>query len=378
MLSEITGMDEFSLAPAAGAQAELAGVLMMRAYHRDRGEFDTRDEILIPDSAHGTNPASAAMVGLKVVKIPSSVDGVVELDAVKASISSRTAGMMFTVPNTHGLFEPHVKEIADAVHEKGGLMYYDGANMNALLGRVKPGNLGFDIVHLNLHKTFSTPHGGGGPGAGPVGAKLPLASYLPLPIVTKESNAYGYAKNRPKSIGRLRGFHGNTAVLLRAYIYLRALGRHGLRMVSGQAVLAANYLLSLLDKQAFSPSHPASSARMHEFVCSAKPLRNATGVTASDIAKALLDHGHHAPTVYFPLTVEEALMVEPTETASIEQIEDFAASLNSIAKAAHDKPSQLNEAPRNTAVGRLDEVKASHPTSMILTWKNMRGAGNLE
>ena len=361
-LSEVTGMYRFSLSTAAGAQGELAGVLIIRKFLRNNGG-GSRDEILVPDSAHGTNPASAAMAGFKVVKVPSEANGQVRASKVSDLASERTAGMMFTVPNTLGLFEGEVKEVCDAVHEAGGLMYYDGANMNALLGRVRPGDMGFDVVHLNLHKTFATPHGGGGPGAGPVGVTRKLAEYLPVPVVTKGKRGYSLDYGLRRSIGPLKGFVGNSAVLLRAYVYIRLLGASGLKDVSSMAVLAANYLWKSLDPDAFPASHGNGLLRKHEAVVSVKGELPGSAMT---VAKAILDLGMHAPTVYFPLIVHEALMIEPTESEPEEMLDEYAAALNDIYSKL--KEGTLGSVPRNTSVGKVDEVKASHPLTLRVHW----------
>ncbi len=361
-LSEITGMHRFSLSTAAGAQGELAGVLMIRKYLREhRG--GARDEILVPDSAHGTNPASAAMAGFRVVKVPSDSSGQVRADTVRSLCSDKTAGMMFTVPNTLGLFESEVAEVCEAVHDAGGLMYYDGANMNALLGRARPGDMGFDIVHLNLHKTFATPHGGGGPGAGPVGVTKKLAGYLPVPVIARAKDGYSLDYSLGHSIGALKGFVGNSAVLLRAYVYIRLLGASGLADVSSLAVLAANYLWKSLDSDAFPPSHGPELRRKHEAVVSVKSELPGAALT---VAKAILDHGIHAPTVYFPLIVHEALMIEPTESEPLEMLDEYAAALNQIYGQLKD--GTLGPVPKNTSVGKVDEVKASHPLTLKVRW----------
>ncbi len=368
-LCEIAGMDRFSLAPAAGAQGEYVGDLIIRNNLVDR-DLEGKDEMLVPDSAHGTNPASAAMAGFKVVKIPSSQDGIVTSEAVKQVISNRTAGMMLTVPNTLGIFEREIVEVSKIIHERDGLMYYDGANMNALLGRVRPGDMGFDIVHINVHKTFATPHGGGGPGAGPVGVTKQLSDYLPVPTLEETPEGkYRFDYDRPKSIGFIKSFYGNIAVLLRAYCYILSLGSNGLSEVSEQAVLASNYLLSLIDTEAFSTPFMRRTPRKHEFVISASPLKKKTGVSAGDVAKSILDSGMHSPTTYFPLIVPEALMVEPTETEPVENLERYARTLNDIAKRSKENKEEVLDSPRSTAIGRLDEYKASHPSSMILRWK---------
>jgi len=361
-LREITGMHRFSLSTAAGAQGELAGVLMIRKYFRDKGQGE-RSEILVPDSAHGTNPASAAMGGFQVVKVPSDSNGQVRAASVRELCSDKTAGMMFTVPNTLGLFETEVAEICMAVHDAGGLMYYDGANMNALLGRARPGDMGFDIVHLNLHKTFATPHGGGGPGAGPVGVARKLADYLPVPVVARGKNGYALDYDLKHTIGPLKGFIGNSAILLRAYAYIRLLGASGLADVSSLAVLAANYLWRSLDAEAYPASHGETQHRKHEAVVSVKSELPGTALT---VAKAILDYGMHAPTVYFPLIVHEALMIEPTESEPIEMLDEYAAALNEIHREMMD--GTLGQVPRNTSVGKIDEVKASHPMTLRVHW----------
>jgi glycine dehydrogenase subunit 2 len=366
MLCEISGMTSFALSTAAGAQGEFAGVLMIKKYLRDQGRGE-KNEILVPDSAHGTNPASAAMAGFQVVKVPSDENGQVRARTVEEKITPRTAGMMLTVPNTLGIFEPDVKEIAKAVHDAGGLMYYDGANMNALLGKARPGDMGFDVVHLNLHKTFATPHGGGGPGAGPVGATGDLQEYLPVPLVAKTTQKDGAPRyrldyDRPKTIGRLKGFYANSAILLRAYVYIRLLGSSGLDNVSSLAVLGANYLLSKLNPEAYAIPHGRGIWRKHEAIVSMKGRPGA----AMKIAKGLLDYGVMSPTVYFPLTVEEDLMIEPTETETIESLDDYAEIMNSLYEKL--KAGELEAEPKNTAIGRIDEVKASHPLTLKVKW----------
>lgn len=375
MLAAITGTAQVSLAPAAGAQGEFVGAAIIRAYIREQGELGTRNEMLIPDSAHGTNPASASMVGFKVVKIPSTSAGLVDVEVLKSVVSRHTAGMMLTVPNTLGLFERDVQEITATVHETGGLMYYDGANMNALLGRLRPGDMGFDIVHMNVHKTLATPHGGGGPGAGPVGVIKALVDYLPVPLIARRGNRFRLRFDLPKTIGRVKGFLGHVSVLVRTYVYLLLLGKEGLPEVSAQAVLAANYLVRQLDRTAYGEFAKGAPRFKHEVVVSAEPLRAATSVRASDVAKALLDEGLHPPTVYFPLTVPEALMIEPTETEPVEALEVYARALNSIAKLARRAPNAVRAAPRHTSVRRLDEVRASHPRTLTPTWRGLRSSG---
>lgn len=371
-LREITGMAGFSLAPAAGAQGEYVGALIFRKYLDDQG-LPEKDEMLVPDSAHGTNPASAAMAGFKVVKIPSSQDGIVTAEAVKKVISKKTAGMMLTVPNTLGIFEGEIEEVAAIVHECKGLLYYDGANMNALLGRVRPGDMSFDVVHVNVHKTFATPHGGGGPGAGPVGVVSELLDYLPIPRITRENTGeYRLNYDSKKSIGMIKSFYGNIGVLLRAYCYILTMGGEGLKEASEQAVLASNYLLSLIDRSAYSLPYSPQAPRKHEFVVSASPLKRATGISASDVAKAILDSGQHAPTTYFPLIVPEALMIEPTETEPLENLKEYASVLNEVAKTSRSDKDRILSAPTNTSIGRLDEFRASHPSTMTLNWKKLR------
>ncbi len=366
-LREITGFRAVSLQPAAGAHGELAGVLMIRAYHQSRRDHK-RTRMLIPDSAHGTNPASTTMAGYETVAVASDARGNVDLDALRANCDDTVAGLMLTNPNTLGLFDEHVQEIASLLHQCGGLLYGDGANLNAILGIVKPAELGFDVMHLNLHKTFSTPHGGGGPGSGPVGANGLLADFLPGPIVVEEAvdedllseevedQGYTYHLHMPtSSIGRLKAFYGNFGVCVRAYTYIRMLGEAGLRAVSENAVLNANYLLSRL-----KDTYPLPYDRtcMHEFVLSGC-LPDASDVHTMDIAKRLMDFGFHPPTVYFPLIVREALMIEPTETESKETLDTFAEAMMQIAREARDEPELLHTAPHVTPVSRLDEVRAA-------------------
>lgn len=370
MLCEITGMDRFSLAPAAGAQGEYAGALITKSYLQEQGRGH-KDEMLVPDSAHGTNPSSAAMAGFKIVKVPSSSEGIVSAERVKDVLTPNTAGMMLTVPNTLGIFEREILEITRIVHEQGGLMYYDGANMNAILGQTRPGDMGFDIVHLNVHKTFATPHGGGGPGAGPVGVKLYLRDYLPIPLISGSSGQYSLDYKNRKSVGYIKSFYGNTAVLLRAYCYILSMGSVGLKTVSEQAVLSSNYLLSLLDTQLYSSQYSRNFPRKHEFVVSASPLKRQMGFGAGDIAKAILDHGMHSPTTYFPLITPEALMIEPTETEPLENLDAYARILNGVSKSLAASAGEASKVPSNTSIGRLDEYRASYPNSMILNWNEL-------
>jgi glycine dehydrogenase subunit 2 len=342
----------------------------MRDYFKASGEQARRTEIIVPDSAHGTNPASAAMAGFNVVVVPSDDSGCVSLGALKAAVSERTAGLMLTNPNTLGVFENNIDEIARIIHDAGGLLYYDGANLNPLLCKARPGDMGFDIVHINVHKTFSTPHGGGGPGAGPVGVSDKLAKFLPVPRIVFDGKMYRLDYERPHSIGKIRGFYGNVAVLLRAYAYILSLGVEGLTEVAEVSVLNANYLMRKLEKvKGLTLPYDGDQPRKHECVFSAKPLKSETGVAAVDIAKRLLDYGVHAPTMYFPLIVEEALMIEPTETAEKEEIDRFVDSLRMVCEEARSNPKIVTGAPHNTAVTRLDEVKASHPKTMALSWK---------
>jgi Glycine cleavage system protein P (pyridoxal-binding), C-terminal domain len=369
-LAEIGGMRAVTLQPAAGAQGELTGILMVRAYHRSRGDLG-RTEVLVPDSAHGTNPATATMAGFKTVSIPSAPDGGVDLVAFRAALGPQTAAVMITNPSTLGLFESRIGELLEAVHAVGALAYMDGANLNAIMGRFKPGEAGFDVMHINVHKTFSTPHGGGGPGAGPVGVGERLLPFLPSPRVLREPDGsfrLERSGERPTSIGRVRSFAGNAGVLVRAYAYIRAQGAAGLREVSDDAVLAANYLMTRLTG---TLDIPFARHCMHEFVASAATLKAQTGIRTIDIAKRLIDYGFHPPTIYFPLTVEEALLIEPTETESLETLEEFVAALRSIVEEARTDPDLLRSAPHSSPVRRLDETTAARQPN--LRWKGMTG-----
>ena len=369
-LAEITGMDAVCLQPSAGAHGELLGVLLMRAYHKHRGELGQRVEIIVPDSAHGTNPASAAMAGFRVVVVPSNEEGCVDLEALKAAVSKKTAGLMLTNPNTLGIFESRIVEIAEVIHDAGGLLYYDGANLNAILGKARPGDMGFDIVHINLHKTFGTPHGGGGPGAGPVGVIEELEKFLPVPRIVYDGERYTLDYDRPHSIGKIRSFYGNVSVLVKAYIYILSLGPEGLKEAAEVSVLNANYLMRKLQRlRGFELPYTPERPRKHEFVLSAKPMKKEAGITALEVAKALLDCGIHAPTIYFPLIVDEALMIEPTESYGLEELEGMVEAMENISRQAYATPDKLKQAPSNTSVGRLDEVKASHPRTMALSWR---------
>ncbi|MEM3695040.1 MAG: aminomethyl-transferring glycine dehydrogenase subunit GcvPB [Candidatus Bathyarchaeia archaeon] len=369
-LAEITGTYEVCLNPAAGAHGEFLGTLLIRAYHKMKGELEKRREIIVPDSAHGTNPASAAMAGFNVIVVPSDDDGCVSLGALKAAVSEHTAGLMLTNPNTLGIFEKNIDEIARIIHDAGGLLYYDGANLNPILCKVRPGDMGFDIVHINIHKTFGTPHGGGGPGAGPVGVSKELAEFLPVPRIVFDGTWYRLDYDRPNSVGKIRSFYGNVAVLLKAYAYILSLGFEGLKEVAEVSVLNANYLMKKLKEvRGLTLPYNSEKPRKHECVFSAKQMKNETGVSALNIAKRLLDYGIHAPTIYFPLIVDEALMIEPTETFEKEELDRFAEAMRKISEEAYTNPEKVLRAPQNTAVPRLDEVKASHPRTMALSWR---------
>ncbi len=359
MLKEVTGMRAVSLTPMAGAQGEFAGVAMMRAYHDARGDA-ARREIIVPDAAHGTNPATAAMCGYTVREVPTDSEGDVDLAALRLAVGAQTAGIMLTNPSTLGVFERRIVDIARIVHDCGGLLYYDGANLNAILGKVRPADMGFDVVHLNLHKTFSTPHGGGGPGAGPVGASARLLPFLPVPMVAYDGSEYRWLTEDdcPQSIGRLSAHAGNVGVLLRAYVYLRMLGGDGIARVAEFATLNANYLMAELTRVGFEPAFPRRRA-VHEFIVTIKQLKERNGVTAMDVAKRLLDFGHHAPTTYFPLLVPECLLIEPTETESKEVLDDFVEAMRRIREEAEAEPERLKGAPYTQPVRRLDEVRAA-------------------
>jgi glycine dehydrogenase subunit 2 len=370
-LCEIGGMSAVTLQPAAGAQGELTGILLVRAYHRSRGDAG-RTQIVVPDSSHGTNPATASMAGYTTVTVPSDARGGVDLDALRAALGPQTAAVMLTNPSTLGLFEDRIVEIITAVHEVGALAYMDGANLNAVMGKFRPGTAGFDVMHFNVHKTFSTPHGGGGPGAGPVGVVERLVPFLPAPRVVREPDGLfrlERAGERPSSIGRVRSFQGSTGVLVRAYAYLRAHGGSGLEEVSEDAVLAANYLKHRLRG---TYDIPFDRPCKHEFVASASTIKSETGVRTLDIAKRLIDHGFHPPTIYFPLIVEEAMLIEPTETETLETLDAFADALETIAGEARVSPELLHEAPRSAPVRRLDEATAARQPD--LRWKGMTGA----
>ncbi|MDO3675603.1 aminomethyl-transferring glycine dehydrogenase subunit GcvPB [Paenibacillus ehimensis] len=353
-LAALTGMDQVTLQPAAGAHGEWTGLMMIRAYHESRGE--TRTKVIVPDSSHGTNPASATTAGFETLTIKSNEQGLVDLDALRAAVGPDTAALMLTNPSTLGLFEEHIVEIAEIVHEAGGLLYYDGANSNAIMGITRPGDMGFDVVHLNLHKTMSTPHGGGGPGAGPVGVKSKLIPFLPKPIVARREDGTFYLdSDRPDSIGRVKAYNGNFGILVRAYTYIRTYGPEGLREVSECAVLNANYMMHRLAPY-FEMPYPGVCK--HEFVMSGRGLKK-YGVRTLDVAKRLLDFGYHPPTIYFPLNVEECIMIEPTETESKETLDAFIETMIRIAKEAEEQPDLLLNAPYTTVVRRLDETLAA-------------------
>ena len=368
MLKEVTGMKGVSLTPMAGAQGEFAGVAMIRAYHDARGDT-ARTEILVPDAAHGTNPATAVMCGYTVREIPTDANGDINLDLLKAAVGPHTAGLMLTNPSTLGVFEKDIQQVQKAVHDAGGLLYYDGANLNAILGKVKPGDMGFDVIHMNLHKTFSTPHGGGGPGAGPVGVNERLLPFLPVPMVAQNKDGSYYLlteKDKPQTIGRLSAHLGNAGVLLRAYIYARLLGREGMQRVAEFSTLNANYMLAELRKRGFDLAYPKRRAT-HEFIITLKKLKDETGISAMDFAKRLLDKGYHAPTTYFPLLVPECFLIEPTETETQEELDGFIKAMEEIAHEARTTPDVVKGAPHTLPVKRLDDVKAAR--ELDLTWK---------
>lgn len=367
ILLSVTGMKGISLTPMAGAQGEFAGVAIIRAYHESRGDHQ-RTEILVPDAAHGTNPATAAMCGYQVREIPEDKNGDIDLEALKNALGPQTAGIMLTNPSTLGVFERKIETIAKMVHEAGGLLYYDGANLNAILGKVRPGDMGFDVIHLNLHKTFATPHGGGGPGSGPVLTNEKLTPFLPMPIVGKKNEKYFWLteKEYPMSIGRLSAFMGNAGVILRAYIYSKMLGQKGLHRVAEFATLNANYLQKRLQKTGFDLAFPGRRAS-HEFIITLQKQKKELNVTALDFAKRLLDYDFYAPTIYFPLLVPECMLIEPTETESKEQLDLFVETMAKILEEAKTIPEKLRQAPHKLPVRRLDEVKAAR--ELDLAWK---------
>lgn len=362
-LAEITGMDAFTLQPAAGAHGEMTGILLIKAYHDHRQDVKRR-KVIVPDSAHGTNPATGAMAGYDIVQVPSNERGGVDIEALRQVANDEVAALMLTNPNTLGLFDENILEIAEIIHAVGGLIYYDGANANAIMGIARPGDMGFDVVHLNLHKTFATPHGGGGPGSGPVGVKEFLAPYLPKPVAIRTPEGrYTWDEDRPLSIGRVRAFQANFGVLVKAYAYIRALGGEGLKAASQNAVLNANFLMSILKEHYHLPYDRVC---MHEFIITPKNLKD-YGIHTLDIAKRLLDYGYHPPTIYFPLIVEEAMMIEPTETESLETLEQFAQVMIQIAEEVKQDAEMVKNAPYDTLVTRLDETGAARKPD--LRWR---------
>jgi glycine dehydrogenase subunit 2 len=364
MLAEITGMNSFSLQPAAGAHGEMTGVMIIKAYHQHHQDFK-RKTMLVPDSAHGTNPATANVLGFEVIEVKSNSRGLVDLKDLQAKMNDEVAGLMLTNPNTLGLFEEDIQEIADIVHNGGGLLYYDGANLNGIMGIARPGDMGFDVVHVNLHKTFGTPHGGGGPGAGPIGVKSWLADFLPEPVVIKDGDKYRLDYNRPLSIGKVKNFYGNFAVIVKAYAYIMALGGEGLKEACQHAVLNANYLRHRLRNKYHIPQDRLCK---HEFIINSKN-QSKNGVSTLDIAKRLMDYGYHPPTVYFPLIVSEAMMIEPTETESKERLDEFVRAMESIAQEAEENPQLVVQAPHHAYVKRVDEATAARKP--VLKWEGV-------
>jgi glycine dehydrogenase subunit 2 len=362
LLAEITGMDGFSLQPAAGAHGELVGVMLIKSYHQARQDYK-RTKILVPDSAHGTNPASANVLGFEVVEVKSNSRGLVDLADLRSKMTDEAAGLMLTNPNTLGLFEEEIQEIAAIVHAAGGLLYYDGANLNGIMGVARPGDMGFDVIHVNLHKTFGTPHGGGGPGSGPVGAKAKLLDFLPKPIAVKQDGEYRFDYDRPHAVGKVKNFYGNFGVIVKAYAYIKALGAAGLKEACQHAVLNANYLRHQLREDFHIPLDRLCK---HEFIITSKKQAE-YGITTMDIAKRLIDYGYHPPTVYFPLIVSEAMMIEPTETEAKERLDEFVETMKTIAREAAEQPALVTEAPRNAVIRRVDEVTAARKP--IVKWE---------
>ena len=373
-IAEITGMSGVSLQPAAGAHGELAGTMIIRAYHKYKGELEKRKDIIVPDSAHGTNPSSSAMAGFNVVVIPSKPDdGTVDIEALKSAVGPQTAGLMVTNPNTIGVFEKNIFEISKIIHDAGGLVYYDGANANAILGKTRPGDMGFDIVHLNTHKTLASPHGGGGPGAGPIGVVKSLEKFLPVPTIEYDAKKYHHNYDKPRTIGKMKGFYGNVSVLLRNYAYILTMGAEGLKRVAELSTLNANYICrKVLKAKGYTLPFGPENPRKHECAISAEEMSKETGVRALNVAKSLLDDGLHAPTNYFPLIVHEALMIEPTESESKEELDRFINSMIRISQQAYSTPEKVLSAPQNTTVTKIDEVKASHPKTLCLNWKSYK------
>ncbi|UCG90539.1 MAG: aminomethyl-transferring glycine dehydrogenase subunit GcvPB [Candidatus Heimdallarchaeota archaeon] len=376
-LAELSGMSKVTLQPAAGAHGEYTGMMIVRKYHESKGSLNKKTEIIIPDSAHGTNPATATMCGFKTVVIPSNEDGCVDLEALRLAVTDKTAGLMLTNPNTLGIFEQNIEEIINIIHEVDGLTYYDGANFNAIMGKVRPGDMGFDIVHFNLHKTFATPHGGGGPGAGPVGVISRLEPFLPVPTVDfdPKTKLYFFQYDHPQSIGKVRSYFGNFSIILRAYTYILRLGYEGLIAVSEMAVLNANYMKTLCQTiKGFSVPFGKDSFCMHEFVLSSQQILKDTNISALDISKFMIDRGFHPPTIYFPQIVPEALMIEPTETEPKKMLDGFIAILRDISKFVYsdqeDQRNQILEAPCNVSVRRIDDVKAAR--NPILSYRMLK------
>ncbi|KEI36026.1 glycine dehydrogenase [Francisella sp. W12-1067] len=369
VIKELTGMTGVSLTPMAGAQGEFAGVAMIKAYHQKRGDCE-RDEIIVPDAAHGTNPATAKVCGLKVIEIPTKRCGDIDLGALEKVLGPKTAGIMLTNPSTVGVFERSIATIAKKVHEAGGLLYYDGANLNAIMGKTRPGDMGFDVLHMNLHKTFATPHGGGGPGAGPVAVNDKLKEFLPIPMVGKKDDKFVWLEEKdvPNTIGRLSAFNGNIGVLIRAYIYAALLGGNGLTQASEIATLNANYMMARLKQEGFTIAYPERRAS-HEFIVTLKPELQKYGVTATDFAKCLIDRGVHAPTMYFPLLVPECLLIEPTETENVDSMEKFIQAMVDIRDIAKENPEYLKGAPYNLPARRLDDVKAAKELDIVWSSK---------
>lgn len=363
MFCEIAGMDRFTLEPAAGAHGEMTGIMIIKAYHQQQQDHK-RNKMLIPDSAHGTNPATANVVGYQVVEVKSNERGLVDLEDLRAKMNEEVAGLMLTNPNTLGLFEEDIKEIAGIVHAKGGLLYYDGANLNAIVGVARPGDMGFDVVHFNLHKTFATPHGGGGPGSGPVGVKSFLEEYLPVPLIAKNEDAYYLDYDRPLTMGSVKDFYGNFGVIVKAYAYIMALGGEGLRSACENAVLNANYLRHHLRDDYHIPFDRLCK---HEFVVTARHQMESSHVSTLDIAKRLIDFGYHPPTIYFPLIVKEAMMIEPTETESKARLDAFVQAMREIARESREEPEMVKTAPHSTLINRVDEVGAAR--NPIVKWE---------
>ncbi len=366
-LKEITGMSAVALSPMAGAQGEFAGCAMIKAYHQDQGQHE-RVDMLVPDGAHGTNPASAAICGFNVVEVPTTNEGDIDLNALQSLVGPTTAGIMLTNPSTLGVFERNIVEVAKIVHKAGGLLYYDGANLNAILGKVRPGDMGFDVMHMNMHKTFATPHGGGGPGSGPVAANARLAPYLPIPMVGKENGKYVWIrrKDAPKTIGRVSSFMGNVGILLRAYIYIRLLGKQGVKRVGEFATLNANYLMKKLQQVGFEVAFPQRLAS-HEFIITLAKEAKTHHISAMDVAKRLLDKGFYAPTTYFPTLIPECLLIEPTETESKQTLDSFIQAMQEIRQEIVHNPESIRSAPSRLPCKRLDEVKAARQLELV--WK---------